>query len=84
MFSESVGEDISTIGAVLLSKTIKYLILLEVAKLSSPENVTNPSIIRNAGEEQQGDYLHWAYTLTEPNIGYNLSTNDKISFMYIE
>lgn len=50
----------------------------------SPENISNPSIIRNTGEEQQGDYLHWAYTLTEPNIGYNLSINDKISFMYIE
>lgn len=50
----------------------------------SPEMVSNPSIIRNAGEEQQGDYLHWSYTLTVPNIGYNLSVTDKISFMYIE
>lgn len=50
----------------------------------SPESVSNPSIIRNAGEEQQGDYLHWSYTGINPNSGYNLSINDKISFLYVE
>lgn len=50
----------------------------------SPENVSNPSVIRVHGDERQGDYLHWKYNLTTPNIGYELSINDKITFMYIK
>lgn len=50
----------------------------------SPEMVSNPSIIRPVGAEQKGDFLHWSYTTIYPIVDYELTINDKLSFMYIE
>jgi hypothetical protein len=43
----------------------------------------NGTTIRTVGTEKQGDYLHWTYTGTSPNIGYDLSNIDRITFLYL-
>ena len=43
----------------------------------------NGSTIRDSGEEKMGDYLHWYYINEQPVVGYELTSDDTISFMYL-
>lgn len=38
---------------------------------------------RTNGEEQANDYLYWNYVSGQPVSGYELSTNDKITFLHL-
>jgi len=38
---------------------------------------------KSPGQETQGDYLYWKYTSGVPNSGFELTTTDKITFVYL-